>query len=192
MQSKKKKQPLLYILVMISVLFSISQLESPITVEAQSQKFRIGIEAGHTLNITGAPPCEAGQKGEEIITKEVALVLKQILVDRGYDVDIFRGDEPNTLPKSQITGYDADAFIALHTDYCAPGRTGFKVSRYGGIPGTGKNGSDDDSDRFIDALWKEYYSATLLPKNTSTGNFTLCMTHYWALNPIKKVSEKSI
>lgn len=152
---------------------------------AQTPKLRIGIEAGHTSTSKGAPPCEAGQKGEEIITLEIAAVLKQELVDRGYEVDIFRGDEPNTLPKAQISGYDADAFIALHADYCAAGRTGFKVSRYGGTPGTGKNGSGDDSDRFIDALWEEYYSATLLPKNEATSNFTLCMTHYWALNPVK-------
>jgi Mg-chelatase subunit ChlD len=162
---------------------------------AQTPKLRIGIESGHNLT-DGAPFCaENGPGNEATINIAVAKKLKQELEARGYEVDLFHNHEPGALPKDRIYGYSADAFIALHSEWCACLRedsagecveewTGFKVSRYGGNVGSGRNGSGDSSDRLVDALWSEYEKATGLTPNTGTGGFTFCLTHYWALNPI--------
>jgi len=116
---------------------------------------------------------------EQSINLAVAQITAEKLVDRGYEVDIFRGDAEGTLPKSQIAGYRADAFVALHTDWCSPGNSGFKVSRYGGDVGTGLNGSGDMSDLLVTSLWNAYSMTTGLAKDEETGHF---MRYYWALD----------
>lgn len=148
---------------------------------AQASPPRFGIEAGHGGRDPGSLSCDR-TKTEASVTLAVALKAADLLRQRGYTVDVFRGDAPGTLPKSQITGYQGTAFVALHNDYCAPGQAGYKVARYGGSPGTGKNGSGDASDRLVDNLWSSF-AATGLSRDTSPGHFTASMLQYYALNP---------
>ncbi len=147
---------------------SIEKLTAP------PSALRIGIEAGHYPN-AGAYSCD-GQTNEKDINWAVANKAAEILRQRGYTVDVKPAG-------SGISGYVADAFVALHADYCAGTNTGFKVSRYGGTKGTGKTGNDDASDRLVDSLWNAYGAATGLPRDTSVGHFTDNMIYYYALNP---------
>jgi N-acetylmuramoyl-L-alanine amidase len=156
------------------------------------RSLQIGIEAGHGNGDSGAhtggKTCihkDRPRVEEQTITLAVAQLAAQILRERGHQVDVFRDDDGDitTRPKSEIAGYRADAFIALHTDYCADGNTGFKVSRYGGEAVSGKDESEDASDRLVDALWAAYGAATGLPEDDSAGHFTKCMTYYSYLNP---------
>lgn len=151
---------------------------SPPTVRAA----RIGIEAGHGVGDPGSISCD-GKVREADVTLGVAQRAAALLREQGHTVDIFRGNEAGTLPKSQITGYKADAFFALHTDFCAPGNSGFKVTRFGGAPVTGMIGTGDPSDRLTDAVWKQFGVATGLPEDRGHGHFTPNMRFYWAINP---------
>mgnify|MGYP005835844385 CR=1 FL=1 len=149
---------------------------------------RIGIEAGHSPADAGAMSCD-GRRRETDNTIAVAELVRHLLQnrlrERGYTIDIFRGGD------TRMQGYRADAFVSLHNDYCVKdsnGRvvpvSGFKVSRYGGRAGSGTNGSGDASDRLVQAIWEHYRRVTGMAEDRSSGHYTLCMTHYYALNSV--------
>lgn len=157
--------------------FSIlnSQLSMGLPAPAvQAPTKRIGIEAGHGGTDSGALSCDRSVR-ETDITIAVAHKAAELLRDKGYQVDVFRDGDPAALPKSQMRGYKADAFVALHTDFCPNPSTpsvptGFKVSCYGGAAGSGLNGSGDASDRLVQTLWEEYGQATGLSRDTADYN----------------------
>lgn len=144
--------------------------------------FRVGVQAGHGRGDQGASSCD-GTVHEADITAAVAGKVVDLLRRQGAQVDLFVGRDPG------LSGYHADAFVALHTDYC-PDRanpsspSGYKVARYGGTPGSGLNGSGDPSDRLVQALWDEYGRATGLPQDRSPGHFTPGMLRNYALGQI--------
>lgn len=153
-----------------------------ISVPYQLDGVRIGIQAGHGRGDTGASSCD-GTVQEADITAAVAQKAIALLQNYGAQTDLFIGKDP------ALEGYQADAFIALHTDYCPdpknPSRpTGYKVSRYGGQRGSGLKGNNDASDQLVQALWDRYGKATGLPKDQSPGHFTNGMLHYYALRQI--------
>ncbi|MFC2083097.1 VWA domain-containing protein [Candidatus Bipolaricaulota bacterium] len=145
--------------------------------------YRIGIEAGHTESTVGAVSCD-GRIIEADITLAVSLKTAQILRAAGYLVDVFRDGTQGTRLKSEMNGYKADAFVALHTDYCAGNNTGFKVSRYGGHAGSGLNQSGDADDRLVESFVEAYRSSTGLAVDTSPGHYTRQMTYYWGLGAV--------
>jgi hypothetical protein len=138
------------------------------------------IHAGHGNGDPGASLCPGKQApgigSEADINIAVANKVADILRGKGYDtIDVFRDRDPS------LKGLEADAFVSIHCDQCTLGRTGYKVSRYGGAPGTGLNGSGDASNRLVQALWDEYGKATGLQQDTVPGHFTDNMTKNYAL-----------
>lgn len=145
----------------------------------------IGIQAGHGNGDPGALSCDKTVH-EADITIAVANKVADLLRSKGHRVDVFQGTDP------RMRGYTADAFVALHCDFCAPGASGYKVSRYGGQAGTGLNGSGDASDRLVQAIWEEYGQATGLPRDTSPGHYTSDMLNYYALTMIRPSTPGAI
>lgn len=151
---------------------------------------RIGIEAGHGNGDPGSASCD-GSVREAGVTFAVAQHAAWLLRAEGHSVEVFRGDAAGTLPKERLTGYQADAFVALHTDYCAGNNSGFKATRYGGAPVTGIIGNGDPSDRLTDAIWTHYGAATGLPEDRGSGHFTPNMRYYWAINPTRAIAPST-
>ena len=83
-----------------------------------------------------------------------------------------------------VHNYNADVFVALHTDQCASTYNGYKISRWKGQAGSGLDGSGDASDRWVNTLWYEYGLATGLNRDVIPGHFAPCMREYYALNPV--------
>jgi len=172
--------------VFCGVVFLASNIW-PVAVEAgsvlpQLAGFRVGIQAGHGQGDPGASSCD-GTVHEADITAAVAGMVVDLLHAYGAQVDLFIGRDPG------LSGYEADAFVALHADYCPdPANpstpSGYKVARYGGAAGSGLNGSGDSSDQLVQALWDEYGRATGLPQDRSPGRFMPGMLHYYALGQI--------
>lgn len=146
---------------------------------------RIGIEAGHSSSDAGSLSCDK-QRKEADNTLGVANLAAEILRQYGYTVDVFRGGD------SRMQGYAADAFVALHNDYCATGARGFKVSRYGGAQGTGMKGNNDASDRLTASMWDYYKRVTGMAEDRSTGHFTNNMLYYYALGWIASSTPGAI
>lgn len=136
---------------------------------------RIGIETGHWPNDAGSASCDQLYY-ERDNTYAVANLMAGILRSYGYTVDVLPAAD------SRLNGYTADAFIALHNDYCAPNVSGFKVARRGGTSGWGTNGSGDSSDRLVNAVWERYNRVTRIQKHP--GSITANMTGYYALGMI--------
>ena len=155
-------------------------------------KGTIGIHAGHGNGDPGAPLCAGGEEipgigSEADITLAVANKVATLLRDvKGYNVVLFRGND------SGAQGFHGDAFVSLHCDQCAPGAEGYKVSRYGGTPGTGLSGSGDASDRLVQALWDQYGEATGLQRDTSPGHFPHRMRNYYLLGWIDPATPGAI
>jgi hypothetical protein len=143
---------------------------------SKGQSYRVGIQVGHWPE-AGAYSCD--KKVNEIdISLAVAEKIKNLLEDKGIVVDILQGYA------TSVHNYSASAFVSLHTDYCAGSNSGYKVSRWKGVAGSGVNGSGDQSDLLVERLWTEYEKATGLPKDLSIGHYTPCFMTYYALNPI--------
>jgi pSer/pThr/pTyr-binding forkhead associated (FHA) protein/Mg-chelatase subunit ChlD len=156
-----------------------SQAPSP---TLQLDGVRIGIQAGHGNGDSGALSCDRTVR-EADITKAVANQAAALLRRQGAQVDVFIGED------NRLNKYQADAFVALHTDYCPKPEepdtpSGYKVARLGGERGTGLNGSGDASDKLVQALWDEFGRATGLPQDRSAGHFTPGMLGYYALKQI--------
>lgn len=141
------------------------------------QSITVGIQAGHWPNESGALSCDR-KTTEAEINIAVARKIKEILIKKNIRVDILEGTA------AAVHNYSASAFVSLHTDYCAGNNSGFKISRWKGLPGSGVDGSGDQSDKLVQFLWAEYAKATNLPKDTSTYHYTPCLMTYYALNPV--------
>lgn len=153
-----------------------------ISVLFQLSRPRIAIQAGHGQGDPGALSCD-GTVREADINEAVARLVVEILRSNGAEVDLFIGDNPD------ILGYQGDAFVALHADWCPDASTpsipsGFKVSRYGGTAGTGLDGSGDVSDQLVSAIWDQYGRTTGMPQDRSPGHFPPRMLNYYALAQI--------
>ncbi len=135
----------------------------------------VGLQAGHWL--TNEVPRElAGLAGsgtswgghpEWEITLDLARRAAAILESYGVQVDVL----PATIPP----GYQAHAFVAIHTDGDLTGSlTGFKVARPGfsSIPPT--------DDLLVDALNAEYGPVTGLQRKDN--QISLRMLYYYAFN----------
>lgn len=154
---------------------------APAALPPQTAAYRVGIQAGHykenpPATQGGAAACDKSFF-ESDINAAVANQTIELLRQAGVQADFLEG-RPDA-----VAGYSGDAFVALHTDFCAGANTGFKTARWDGNRGTGLNGSGDAADQLVNALWTEYGAATGLPEDHASGHFTDGMVWYYALNP---------
>lgn len=138
-------------------------------------KARVGLQVGHweseefpdELGILRTEHgATAGGYNEVDINYAIAQQVADLLRARGITVDIL----PATVP----SGYTADAFIAIHSDYNnSPTMNGFKLARFrdSAIPAR--------DDALLNAITVDYGAATGQPRD---GYITRAMTGYYAFN----------
>jgi N-acetylmuramoyl-L-alanine amidase len=128
----------------------------------------VGLVAGHWQNDSGAV-CADGLQEVEInldIARRVAALLRQ----RGYRAEVL----PEFSPK--LNGYQAAAFLAIHSDSCVEELSGFKIARM-------THAEDPEvEDRLVAALYESYEKATGLKPHLNT--ITDDMRQYHALRRI--------
>lgn len=140
-------------------------------------QIKVGIVAGHWQSDSGAV-CDDGLQ-EVTINLDVAARVVAILQYEGYAAEL--------LPEfsDQLDGYEAAAFVSIHTDACnVPDASGFKVARVMGsaIPET--------EDRLVACLIDEYSQATGLPYHRNS--ITYDMTDYHAFSEIDPQTPAAI
>jgi len=108
---------------------------------------RVGLVAGHWGYDSGAV-CPDGLTEVEI-NLAVAQLVKALLEDRGYAVDLLEEFD------AALDGYLADVLVSIHADSCdVPRASGFKVASvlYSAMP--------EEEDRLVKCLREEYQAAT--------------------------------
>jgi N-acetylmuramoyl-L-alanine amidase len=113
----------------------------------------IGIVAGHSGNDSGTV-CDDGLT-EASVNMAIAQGVVKGLQRRGAQVDLLEEYD------DRLDGYQADAFLSIHTDSCQASLSGFKVAG-------GSSGSAAASGRLTTCLWDQYESATKLMRNPDT------------------------
>ena len=138
-------------------------------------KARVGLQVGHWKSeelpaelavLRTEHGASAGDYNEVDINYAIAQRVAEFLRARGITVDIL----PATVP----SGYTADAFIAIHSDYNnSPMMNGFKLARFrdSAIPAR--------DDTLINAITADYGAATGQPRDSY---ITRAMTGYYAFN----------
>jgi N-acetylmuramoyl-L-alanine amidase len=123
---------------------------------------KVGIVAGHYQYDVGAL-CPDGTR-EVDINYQVALKVVALLLNQGYRAEVLGEFDP------KLEGYKADAVVALHSDSCIPGSTGFKIARAWDsfIP--------DIEDELVACLYEGYEAATGLKPHL--GSITRDMLGY--------------
>ena len=156
--------------------------------------FKVGIQAGHWPE-AGAPSCHDAYSNDpaykdytvgettinHAVRDKVVAILRDVLGPH-YQVDALNGDGgKDDVPKN----YAADAFLALHCEWCETQNelnAGYKVSRYKGtFAKEGKDGSGDGSDRLVDLVWEHYGPATGLSRDKQSGHYTRNMLEYYGV-----------
>jgi len=139
--------------------------------------FKVGIVAGHWKSDSGAV-CDDGLQ-EVSINLDVAARVVSILQYEGYDAEL--------LPEysEKLTGYEADAFLSIHTDACnVPEASGFKVAR------VAASAIPEEEDRLVACLIQEYADATGL--SFHRNSITYDMQEYHAFNEIDPLTPGAI
>jgi N-acetylmuramoyl-L-alanine amidase len=129
------------------------------------------------MNDSGAV-CPDGLQ-EVTINLDVASRVVAILQYEGYEVQL--------LPEfsDQLAGYEADAFVSIHTDSCmVPEASGFKVAR------VAASAIPELEDQLVACLIREYAAATRLPYHKNS--ITYDMTVYHAFNEIAPETPAAI
>lgn len=138
---------------------------------------KVGVVAGHWKSDAGAV-CPDGLQ-EVTINLDVASRVVAILQHEGYEAEL--------LPEfsDQLQGYQADAFLSIHTDSCnIPEASGFKVAR------VAASAIPEEEDRLVACLVQEYGEATGLPLHE--GSITYDMTVYHAFGEIHPETPAAI
>jgi N-acetylmuramoyl-L-alanine amidase len=130
---------------------------------------KVGIVAGHYGFDSGAI-CPDGLQEVEI-NLAIAQKVVSLLRRKGYQVELLgEFDEA-------ILGYQADAFVSLHSDSCdISGASGFKVAR------VTNSAVPEEEDRLVECLWNEYEKWTGLARHE--GSITSHMRQYHAFRKI--------
>jgi N-acetylmuramoyl-L-alanine amidase len=139
-------------------------------------QLRVGIVAGHAGNDSGAV-CVDGN-GEVTLTEadvnlEIAAIVQQKLIERGYQVDLLREFD------SRLNGYRALAIISIHNDSCEyinNQATGFKVAAALNTPDLNR------ANRLTACLVDRYQGMTGLTFHA--GSITSDMREYHAFREI--------
>jgi len=153
---------------------AIPDLHPPVMTVNQG-RFRVGLQVGHwksselpteLASLRGSTGTSANGVTELNVGLNISQDVASLLKERNIDVDIL----PATVPQN----YQADLFLALHSDWSAkPTTTGFKLarSRYSLIPQT--------DDQLLDDLYQSYETVTGFKRE---WGITAAMTGYYAFN----------
>ena len=139
----------------------------------------IGIVAGHYGNDPGAV-CPDGLTEMELNLK-IATLVKQYLIEEGYNVDLLEEFDPN------LYQYQALALISIHNDSCDyinDEATGFKVAA------AQANVFPEKANRLTACLIDRYAATTGLTYHPNT--ITPDMTSYHAFNEIHSNTTAAI
>lgn len=146
------------------------------TATAAARAFHVGIQIGHYKNdelpdelwrLEGSTGTSGGGRTEVDLNADVANRVAKLLRARGVVVDVL----PATVP----SGYQADAFIAIHADGASSsGPRGFKISTRWSSTVAVQDGM------LVDAITDAYRAATGLPEDS---NVTRNMRGYYAYSP---------
>lgn len=126
---------------------------------------KVGVVAGHWKYDSGAV-CDDGLQ-EVQINLDVASKVVAILQDEGYNAELLSEFD------DRLTGYEADAFVSIHSDSCVfPDASGFKAARVNvsAIP--------EVDDALLECMIREYGKKTGLTLHENT--ITYDMTEYHA------------
>jgi N-acetylmuramoyl-L-alanine amidase len=128
----------------------------------------IGIVAGHSGNDAGTV-CPDGLT-EASVNAKVAEMVAHELTRFGATVDMLKEFD------DRLPGYQADAFLSIHTDSCKPdlNLSGFKVATL--------EHASAASETFVDCLWQQYEISTGLKRELNT--ITDDMTDYHSFHEI--------
>ena len=143
----------------------------------QPRGLKVGIVAGHWKSDSGAI-CDDGLQ-EVTINLDVAARVVAILQYEGYDAEL--------LPEysEKLVGYEADAFISIHSDACnVPEASGFKVAR------VAASAIPEEEDRLVECLVQEYGEMTGL--SFHRNSITYDMQDYHAFNEIHPFTPGAI
>jgi N-acetylmuramoyl-L-alanine amidase len=138
---------------------------------------KVGVVAGHWKNDVGAM-CDDGLQ-EVTINLDVASRVVALLQSEGYDAELLAEFS------DKIPGYEADAFVSIHTDACyVPDASGFKVAHVvnSAIP--------EEEDRLVECLIREYGEASGLAFHENS--ITASMTVYHAFEEIDPQTPAAI
>lgn len=131
-----------------------------------TERPRVGVVAGHRGSDAGAV-CPDGLTEAEV-NERVARLVVQDLLARGIGAELLDEFDP------RLRGYQAAAFVSIHSDSCTVPFSGFKVARYQwGSPA---------SERLTQCLWDRYEALTGLSRHPNT--ITVNMTRYHAFREI--------
>ena len=142
---------------------------------------RIGLVAGHSGNDSGAVcPDALGGIREVDINLNIAALVRQNLIDLGYEVDLLAEFD------SRLNGYQATALISIHADSCAyiEGATGFKVAA------AKSTLYPEQAARLTNCLQTRYAQITNLTLHP--GSVTVDMTDYHAFSEIYSLTPAAI
>lgn len=145
-----------------------------------SNRPRVGIVAGHWGNDSGAV-CPDGLT-ELDINLNVATLVKQKLLEEGFEVDLLKEFDP------LLNDYYANALVSIHADSCDyinDIATGYKVS----AALRSKQTQRDKSSRLTACLVARYGTTTGLPVHNSITND---MTYYHAFDEIDDETTAAI
>jgi N-acetylmuramoyl-L-alanine amidase len=142
---------------------------------------RIGIVAGHSGNDSGAVCSDAlGGTREVDINLNVASLVRQKLIDQGYEVDLLAEFD------QRLSNYRAQALISIHADSCEyinDSATGFKVA-------ASITSDPAQAQRLTSCLSSRYASITGLKFHS--GSVTTNMTNYYAFSEINPATPAAI
>lgn len=142
---------------------------------------RIGLVAGHSGNDSGAVCPEAlGGIREVDINLNIAALVRQSLLDLGYEVDLLAEFD------TRLNGYQATALISIHADSCDyyEGATGFKVAA------AKSTLYPEQAGRLTNCLQTRYAQITHLQLHPNT--ITVDMEDYHAFGEIYSLTPAAI
>ena len=151
---------------------------------AAPPQLRIGIVAGHAGNDSGAVCVDSNgvvTLTEADVNLEIAAIVQQKLIERGYQVDLLREFD------TRLNGYRALAIISIHNDSCEyvnDQATGFKVAAALNTPDLNR------ANRLTACLVDRYQRMTGLKFHA--GSITSDMREYHAFREIDPTTVAAI
>ncbi len=141
------------------------------TLSPSAQTPRVGIVSGHWGHDTGAE-CEDGLL-EVDVNLDIATQLVQILLSRGYEVDLLQEFD------ARLHGYYADVLVSIHADSCQPfpdanpPMSGFKVASVidSSVPDEEMRLVTCMARRYADRTGMYYHASTVTPDMTQYHTF---------------------
>ena len=136
-------------------------------------QLRVGIVAGHAGNDPGADGNGQVTLTEADVNLEIAAIVQQKLIERGFQVDLLREFD------SRLNGYRALAIVSIHNDSCEyinDQATGFKVAAALNTPDVNR------ANRLTACLVDRYQRMTQLTFHA--GSITSDMREYHAFREI--------